>query len=301
MSPDVLDYQAHLPSTFVGFVALSRASPCEFYSPPIVPELFILLNGGIMLSCYRLIKAEAKILKGPHDDLENYLEAIDQLRSNIQFFGSNKGFKSGDSVVNHANNLIAKAISMLEDEFKQLLSSYSQPVEPERLFDCLPNSMQPSSGSPGPEGDSIGMKPSSNHHFESQNNNIDVVVYTSPALVPPRILPLLHDITKQMVQAGHQQQLAKIYSLRSLCRARYIPCPGRPFKYHTTRRAASQCSDKPIAASGHLDAQKIFENPKILHVKTMAEVALEPCHDITIVAEYYEVDNNPINLKTVAK
>ncbi|KAF7811495.1 exocyst complex component EXO70A1-like [Senna tora] len=156
-------------------------------------------------------QAEAKILKGPHDDLENYLEAIDQLRSNIQFFGSNKGFKSGDSVVNHANNLIAKAISKLEDEFKQLLSSYSQPVEPERLFDCLPNSMRPSSGSPGNEGDSTGKKPSSNHHSESQNSNIDAVVYTPPALIPPRILPLLHDLTKQMVQAGHQQQLAKIY------------------------------------------------------------------------------------------
>lgn len=69
-------------------------------------------------------QAEAKILKGPHGNLENYLKAIDQLKNNIQFFGSNKGFKNGDSVVSNANNLIAKAISKLEDEFKQLLSSY---------------------------------------------------------------------------------------------------------------------------------------------------------------------------------
>nr|KYP60790.1 hypothetical protein KK1_023203 [Cajanus cajan] len=72
----------------------------------------------------RPTQAEAKILKGPHEDLENYLEAIDKLRSNIQFFGSKKGFKSSDGIVIHANNLLAKAISKLEDEFKQLLSSY---------------------------------------------------------------------------------------------------------------------------------------------------------------------------------
>ncbi|CAJ1976605.1 unnamed protein product [Sphenostylis stenocarpa] len=155
-------------------------------------------------------QAEAKILKGPHEDLENYLEAIENLRSNIQFFGSKKGFKSSDGIIVHANNLLAKAISNLEDEFKQLLSSYSKPVEPERLFDCLPNSMRPSSGSPGHEGDS-GAKIPSNHHSESHNNNADAVVYTPPALIPPRFLPLLHDLAQQMVEAGHQQQLLKIY------------------------------------------------------------------------------------------
>lgn len=69
-------------------------------------------------------QAEAKVLKGPHEDLENYLEAIDKLRSNIQFFGSKKGFKSSDAVVSHANTLLTKALSKLEDEFKQLLLSY---------------------------------------------------------------------------------------------------------------------------------------------------------------------------------
>lgn len=81
----------------------------------------------------------------------------------------------------------------------------SKPVEPERLFDCLPNSMRPSS--PGHEGDPSGK----NHHSESHNNNAEAVVYTPPALIPPRFLPLLHDLAQQMVEAGHQQQLLKIY------------------------------------------------------------------------------------------
>jgi len=63
-------------------------------------------------------------LKGPHEDLETYLEAIDQLRANVRFFSSNKSFKSSDGVLNHANNLLAKAILKLEEEFRQLLSSY---------------------------------------------------------------------------------------------------------------------------------------------------------------------------------
>ncbi|KAK4283995.1 hypothetical protein QN277_000889 [Acacia crassicarpa] len=155
-------------------------------------------------------QAETKVLKGPHEDLANYLNAIDQLRGSIQFFGSKKGFKSADGVVSQANNLIAKAISKLEDEFKQLLSSNSQPVEPERLFDCLPNTMRPPSSSPGHEGDSIGKNPSHNHS-DSQNNNIDAFVYTPPSLLPSRILALLHDLTEQMVQAGQQQKLLKIY------------------------------------------------------------------------------------------
>ncbi|OIW01735.1 hypothetical protein TanjilG_03873 [Lupinus angustifolius] len=155
-------------------------------------------------------QAEAKILKGPHEDLENYLQAIAKLRSNIQFFGSIKGFKSSDGVINHANNLLAKAISKLEDEFKQLLSSYSKAVEPERLFDCLPNSMRPASGSPAHEHDPSD-KNHSNHHSEAHNNIVDDVVYTPPALIPPRVLPLLHNLAQQMIDAGHRQQLLKIY------------------------------------------------------------------------------------------
>ncbi|PSR98789.1 Exocyst complex component EXO70A1 like [Actinidia chinensis var. chinensis] len=156
-------------------------------------------------------QAEAKILKGPHEDLESYLEAIEQLRSNIQFFSNNKSFKSSDGVLNHANNLLAKAIAKLEEEFKQLLSSYSKPVEPERLFEGLPNALRPSAESPGNQGNSSSKNPSPYNHHEHHNNHLENAVYTLPTLIPPRILPLLHNLAEQMVQAGHKQQLLKIY------------------------------------------------------------------------------------------
>ena len=83
-------------------------------------------------------------------------------------------------------------------------------MEPDRLFDCLPHPLRPSSGSPGHQGEATGKNPSSTNHSE-HNKSLETAVYTAPTLIPPRILPLLHDLAQQMSQAGHQQQLYKIY------------------------------------------------------------------------------------------
>ncbi|RDY06674.1 Exocyst complex component EXO70A1, partial [Mucuna pruriens] len=157
---------------------------------------------GILAQFDQTRKAEAKILRGPHEDLESYLEAVDQLRANVRFFSSKKSFKSSEGVVNHANNLLAKAMVKLEDEFKHLLTNYSKPVEPDRLFECLPNSLRPSTS--GKQSDGGGKNNSGKQSSEN-------VTFTLPTLIPPRVIPLLHDLVHQMVQAGHQQQLFRIY------------------------------------------------------------------------------------------
>ncbi|XP_074312386.1 exocyst complex component EXO70A1-like [Silene latifolia] len=164
-----------------------------------------LKSAEVILSQFDLSRqAEAKVLKGPHEDLESYLEAIDQLRNIIRFFVGCKGFRNSEGVVNHVNSLLSKAVLKLEEEFKQLLSLYSKPVEPDRLFECLPNSMRPSPDSHGDNAD-LGSK----SHGDSKIS--ENAVYTPPALIPPRILPLLHNLAQQMVQAGHHQQVLKIY------------------------------------------------------------------------------------------
>ncbi|CAH9111570.1 unnamed protein product [Cuscuta europaea] len=164
----------------------------------------------VILSQFDLYRqAEAKILKGPHEDLESYLKAIEHLRGNIKFFSNNKSFKSSDGVLNHSNTLLAKAISKLEEELKHILSSYSKAVEPDRLFECLPNSMRPSAESPGDQ--TSGKHLSSSSHADPNNNASENAVYTPPTLIPPRVLPLLRDLAQQMIQAGNQQQLLKVY------------------------------------------------------------------------------------------
>lgn len=79
-------------------------------------------------------------------------------------------------------------------------------MEPDRLFDGLPNTMKPSSASPCHD-DSSGLR----HTAEHQNKCLETVIYHPPTLIPPRILPLLHDLAYQMIQAGHHQQVFNIY------------------------------------------------------------------------------------------
>lgn len=64
------------------------------------------------------------MLKGPHEDLESYLEAVDQLRSVLHFYNSDKSFRSNDGVPSNVNNLLGKAIMKLEDEFRGLLAKH---------------------------------------------------------------------------------------------------------------------------------------------------------------------------------
>ncbi|OAY67927.1 exocyst complex component EXO70A1-like [Ananas comosus] len=152
----------------------------------------------------RIREAERDILKGPNEDLQGFLDAVDRLKSIVRFFSSNKSYKSSDGVLNHANGLLGKAIMKMENEFQKQLTSRSKPLEPDRLFDCLPSSLRPSS-----EADSGGNRSSSNH--SEQQQKLENAVYTPPTLIDPRFVPLLSKLAQQLVQAGHQQQCLRIY------------------------------------------------------------------------------------------
>lgn len=68
-------------------------------------------------------QAERDILKGPNEDLQGFLDAVDRLKSIVRFFSSNKSYKSSDGVLNHANGLLGKAIMKMENEFQKQLTS----------------------------------------------------------------------------------------------------------------------------------------------------------------------------------
>nr|GLL24675.1 exocyst complex component EXO70A1-like isoform X1 [Ipomoea trifida] len=148
-------------------------------------------------------KAEAKILRGPHEDSESYLEGCDQLRSIVRTFSGKNNLKSSVGVITYATTLLANSIIKLEDDFQQLLTSYSKPVEPDCLFECLPQSLLPSTASPNPH-EGSGTK-------EHQTKNLKTAGYDLPDLIPSRILLLLHDLAQLMIRSGHQQQAFNIY------------------------------------------------------------------------------------------
>lgn len=46
------------------------------------------------------------------------------LRGIVRFFTTEKNFRNADGILNHVNGLLAKSISKLEEEFRQLVISY---------------------------------------------------------------------------------------------------------------------------------------------------------------------------------
>ncbi|XP_051149019.1 exocyst complex component EXO70A1-like [Andrographis paniculata] len=151
-------------------------------------------------------QAEAKILRGPHDDLESYLETVEELKSIVTFLsGGKNSLKSSIGVISQAKNLLGKAIIKLEEEFGQLVTRYSKAAEPDRLYDCLPSFMRPSMGS-SHASEAYTIKRSDYHNRSSETH-----VFQLPVLIPPRIVPLLLKIAQQMIEAGHHNQVFVLY------------------------------------------------------------------------------------------
>ncbi|PWZ44726.1 Exocyst complex component EXO70A1 [Zea mays] len=152
-----------------------------------------------ILAQFEIIRrAEAVIVRGPRADLKSFLEAMALLKGVIHFFSSNKKFTSCEGVLNQVNNLLTKSKLKIEEEFRQLMSTYSKASEPAHLFDCFPNPLLASEGNSRAVGEQLSKS------FES-------ATYRTPTLIPPRILPLLHDIAHQLVQDGNQQLCYRIY------------------------------------------------------------------------------------------
>jgi hypothetical protein len=68
------------------------------------------------------LQAEREIQKGPHENLQGFLDAVDRLRSIERFFSSNRSYRSSDGVLNNVNALLSKALVKMEDEFQKQLS-----------------------------------------------------------------------------------------------------------------------------------------------------------------------------------
>lgn len=86
----------------------------------------------------------------------------------------------------------------------------SKPIDLEFIANFPPNSLRSLSQTTGSQSDSGNHVPT-NNHSEHQGRSLETPVYKTPTLMPPRILPLLHNLAEQLVQAGYQQQCSRIY------------------------------------------------------------------------------------------
>ncbi|CAN6439076.1 unnamed protein product [Victoria cruziana] len=149
-------------------------------------------------------KAELKIMKGLSEDYGGYLEAVNQLKNVRQYFSSKRSLGNCDAVLNYVDGLLTTAIQKIGEDFKQLLFSHSKVVEPDLLFECLPNSMQPSAGYAGPNGN----RTRNGNHTEVSTG---ATAHALPTLVPSRAVLILRQLAERMVQEGRQQQCLKIF------------------------------------------------------------------------------------------
>ena len=68
------------------------------------------------------VQAEREIQKGPHENLQSFLDAADRLRSIERFFSSNRSYSSSDRVLSHVSALLSKALVKMEGEFQNQCS-----------------------------------------------------------------------------------------------------------------------------------------------------------------------------------
>ncbi|WVZ88446.1 hypothetical protein U9M48_034966 [Paspalum notatum var. saurae] len=152
-----------------------------------------------MLQQFDVVRqSEAVILRGPHEDLKRYIEAVDMLKDVGHFVSSNKNFKSCEGILNEVSNLLTKSSLMIGEEFRQLMDTYSKPNRPEGLFDCHPNPL-------------LASKEDSEEVEEDPSKSFQSAMHMNPTQISPRVLPLLHDIAHQLVQDGNQQSCYRIY------------------------------------------------------------------------------------------
>lgn len=76
-----------------------------------------LLRGGF------LPQVEQRIKDGPRRDLDAYLEAVDRLRTGIEYYQGHKQYKASEPALLQAQGLMKEAMQMLEADFQQLLAN----------------------------------------------------------------------------------------------------------------------------------------------------------------------------------
>ncbi|KAJ3687827.1 hypothetical protein LUZ61_016991 [Rhynchospora tenuis] len=156
----------------------------------------------------RIREAEVVIFKGPGEDLNGFLDAMDQLMRISRFFNSRKSYQARESTLPHVNRLLADATRMTENEFHKMLTAVSKPVDPMSLFDCLPSKTKASAVSAADSEDTTDI--SANDELAAENRQ-EALTYKLPTLINPRYINPLHHLAARLVLIGHHTQCLNIY------------------------------------------------------------------------------------------
>lgn len=159
----------------------------------------------------------------PQEEINTYLQAVDDVQSIFDSLAQT----NNAALTSRAQNLVQLAMARLEEEFRHMLVQRSESVSPDWLLDNFSGSLRSSSNAD----DAVEVASQSELGDEGGEEEVPVAdpvgddLQSTLYLLPPDIVPDLHDIAQRMVKAGYQRECVQVYATvrkavleESLCR-----------------------------------------------------------------------------------
>lgn len=153
--------------------------------------------------------AENTMKRSQVPPLDSYFEAVDAVQTLVESLSLEPSDRRDNSSLDQAENILQLAMSRLEEEFKHLLESHSESVDPEWLFDPVAN---PSFGSMSGEIDlpSGADEPCDGEEEVATSRSMSNVKLHIDML-PAEIVPDLCDIAQRMIRSGYETECCQVY------------------------------------------------------------------------------------------
>ncbi|KAJ7537163.1 hypothetical protein O6H91_12G101000 [Diphasiastrum complanatum] len=163
------------------------------------------------------------IFDSSSDEGTKYLGAVDEMQNTIAFLS----LTESNITENRAQNILQVAMLRLQEEFRHLLATHSQPLDPDLIADHLDSSLSlnPEKATDLESQSSLEVSITSNYHElsedvdsqssgEEEEKNVPVAEPLTDRIIdllPPEVVKNLHEIAQRMVSAGFQRECCQVY------------------------------------------------------------------------------------------
>ncbi|KAJ7536198.1 hypothetical protein O6H91_12G068300 [Diphasiastrum complanatum] len=234
MTDDMLNILSNFDDRFSGINTMlpknQEPVSAEVVSTEVAEELNKALDAaeGVILEWETVISeatSGAAIFDSSSDDGAKYLGAVDEVQNALGLLSVSES----NTTENRAQNVLQVAMARLQEEFRHLLATHSQSLDPEFLLDHFACSFNSYTGGADLESkSSLEVSMSSNHQealeevasqssVEEEEDVPEAELQTDPIidLIPPEVVKSLHEIAQRMVIAGYRRECCQVYgSLR---------------------------------------------------------------------------------------
>eukprot|EP00246_Nothoceros_aenigmaticus_P013465 TRINITY_DN464_c0_g1_i1.p1 TRINITY_DN464_c0_g1~~TRINITY_DN464_c0_g1_i1.p1 ORF type:complete len:672 (-),score=145.52 TRINITY_DN464_c0_g1_i1:382-2397(-) len=146
----------------------------------------------------------------PQEEINTYLQAVDD----VQGIFDSLSHTNNTALASRAQTLVQLAMARLEEEFRHMLVQRSESVSPDWLLDHFSDSFKSTANAE----DSVEVASQVEFGDEEGDEEVPVADPVGDSfgptlyLLPPDIVPDLHDIAQRMVKAGYQRECCQVYA-----------------------------------------------------------------------------------------